>query len=137
MVDCSVPYNPVAVESLVGKTLTAVEEEIGGDVILFTTSDGEQYQMWHSQDCCENVNIDDIVGNLSDLVGAPLLIAREDSNVPKEGQIYNAGTEYVYTDESFTWTFYNFATVKGYVTIKWYGSSNGYYSEGVDFDRIA
>ena len=117
----------VRVEDLLGKTLVSVEQ-VGVDEIVFVTAEGEKYKLCHVQDCCESVTIEDIVGDLSDLVGEPILLAEEvtsDEN-PKGGRTH-------YLNDSFTWTFYKFATRKGYVDIRWYGVSNGYYSEGVDF----
>lgn len=108
---------------LKGKILTSVDN-IENVKLIFTTLEGEKYKLWHRQDCCENVSIEDINGDLNDLVGSVILIAEESSN-----ELNNS-----LGNESETWTFYRIATAKGYVDIRWVGISNGYYSESVDFD---
>lgn len=92
-----------------------------GDSIKFTLADGSYYLLEHRRDCCENVYIESIVGDLSDLVDTPILMAEETYNNDL-GRL----EEY---DKSFTWTFYKLASIKGYVDIRFYGTSNGYYSE--------
>lgn len=105
-----------------------VDIKVHDDAITFTTSTGDVYDMYHSQDCCESVCIDDIVGNVTDLIGRPILIAEEVEGVtPADFEADH--------HESYTWTFYKLATIKGYVDIRWFGSSNGYYSESVDFRK--
>jgi len=118
------------VNVLVGKTLSKIHGGVvGDDVITFTTTDGEMYSMFHYQDCCESVSIHDIVGDMQDLVGEPLLVAEETAGESP------AGWDDEYHD-SHTWTFYKFATRKGYVDIRWLGESNGYYSESVTFCKV-
>lgn len=114
----------VTVEELIDKTLLRIEQ-IGNDVIEFTCDDGTVYRMRHDQECCESVYVEDIIGDLTDLIGSPIIMAEEATG--NEGPIGG---------DSFTWTFYKLATAKGYVTIRWYGESNGYYSESVDFMRL-
>lgn len=118
--------------SLLGKTLVNIKVNEDKDEILFVDSDGRTYVMYHDQDCCERVEIESIVGDFSDLLGNPLLLAEEAvSDKAPDGLVFSG-----YRDESETWTFYKLATVKGYVDIRWYGSSNGYYSESVSFKEV-
>lgn len=109
---------------LLGKTLTCIERD-GDESLTFHCSDGATYRQWHCQDCCESVEISEIVGDLDDMIGAPLLEADEANNSGEGGDA-----------ESWTWTFYKLGTIKGHVTIRWFGSSNGYYSESVSFDEV-
>lgn len=119
-------------EDLKGKTFTKVEK-IDDDRIRFEADDGKAYELYHNQDCCERVVVDDISGDLADLVGTPILLAEEaiSDNPPDVPEGCQTG------DESNTWTFYKLRTIKGSVDIRWHGSSNGYYSESVEFAEVA
>ena len=110
---------------MLGKTFVKVVGSVDGNEMLFETANGERFMFSHQQDCCERVDINDIVGDLEDLVGEPLLLAQE---VQGETPVDFNERDH----ESVTWTFYKFATRKGYVDVRWLGESNGYYSEGVD-----
>lgn len=110
------------IEQLIGKTLANIDA--GDEEIIFACDNGEQYKMHHYQDCCESVMVEDVCGDWKDLIGTPIISAVESESC--------GDTEWG-TD---TWTFYHISTIKGTVTIRWYGESNGYYSESVSFEQI-
>lgn len=116
----------VQFDDLIGKTITDVLQS--DDLIEFKTTDGTTYQMYHSQDCCESVYVGDIAGDLNSLIGETVLQAYEETStdLPPLGEY----------DESYTWTFYRIRTIKDTIVIRWYGTSNGYYSESVEFYKI-
>lgn len=116
------------VSDLIGKTIIEIEKS--EQEIIFKCKDGSIFKMHHIQDCCESVHVEDIIGDIDDLIGSQILTAREDTSDKNPSGI-DKGFQ-----ESFTWTFYNIATIKGFVTIRWYGKSNGSYSERVDFVKI-
>ena len=110
------------VGAIVGATLRNVYINSERDEIIFVESGtNRRWVMKHIQACCESVIVEEIIGELSDLENSPILVAEERSN--------QSITEY----GSKTWTFYEFRTIKGSVTIRWLGESNGYYSESVSF----
>jgi len=127
--------NDLKFESLKGKVLVGIEVIDGDedfDSIFFTTDTGDRYRLYHPQECCETIEIEDVCGDINDLLDTPILLAEEvthDNEIPDGVNM----PEYY---ESFIWTFYKIGTVKDTVTIRWYGGSNGYYSERVNFGKI-
>lgn len=114
-------------EALLNKTFTQVINKDDQE-LHFITAEGLDMYFYHDQNCCESVNIVDITGDLSDLIDTPILSA-------EEAQSFDAiGDEPDWYDSTIEWTFYTFRTIKGSVTVRWFGSSNGYYSTSVSFN---
>lgn len=118
--------NDAKFTDLIGKTCSDVRRCKEIDELHFTCTDGTRYKLHHFSECCEIVTIEDICGDLQDLVFSPILQAEESTNQDNPPEHC----------DSFLWTFYRLATAKGQVVIRWLGQSNGYYSESVDFDKI-
>lgn len=122
-------YEYVDVNVLLGKTILSIENmNPGEDEVYITLDSGEKFKMYHNQDCCESVYLESVVGDVEDLIGEPLLVSEQvDGESPADEE-----NDY----DVHQWTFYKFATRKGYVDLRWHGTSNGYYSTGVDFEQI-
>jgi hypothetical protein len=77
------------IKDLLGKTLVSIDKTSSwgdyswndkSDILTFITLEGEKYQMYHKQSCCENVGIEDIEGELNDLLNSPILQTEESTN---------------------------------------------------------
>jgi hypothetical protein len=114
---------------LQGEVLSAVDGlEKESTEVIFECVSGETYRLAHDRDCCETVDIEDVCGDVEDLVGNPLLLAEEVSNYdhPFPSRV-----------DVGEWTFYKLATCKGNVTIRWLGNSDSAgYSMRVQLDRV-
>jgi hypothetical protein len=113
----------VPFSELVGKSVVRIVVELDeedNERMSFVLSDGSAIVLFHFQSCCERVGIEDVCGDLEDLLIDRITRAEERSN-----DRHNE-------DESAErWTFYEIATRKGSVTVRWHGKSNGYYSVAV------
>lgn len=126
-------YEWATIADFEGKTVVSISASFpdykpvktGAEEIYFKFSDNTVYKMYHSQDCCETVYLEDIIGcPLTDFVGQTILAAYETGEEGEEGSGHQ------------TWTFYSLLAFKPFVTLRWYGTSNGYYSEGVTIEKI-
>jgi hypothetical protein len=116
-------------KNMIGRSMTQVEGAVGDERMVFHAYDGSEFVFWYNHDCCATCTINDIAGDLTDLVGSPLIHAELVSSDQNAG---DKPSEYA---DSWTWSFYKFRTMKGDVTIRWLGESNGYYSETVTYSE--
>lgn len=116
--------------NIINRTITGVDIATydGNDAVVLYFDNGYYFAMYHSRMCCENIELidedNDDYQSLRGLVGAKLLKIEVTSNKPEVPEA-----------ESETWTFYNLVTTRDVVQLRWYGSSNGYYSEEV-YDKV-
>lgn len=119
-------YKEVNFDTLQGLVLENILIDRTYDEVLYFVTSGGIFKMLHEQDCCESVAIEDVCGDPRDLVGAFITMAEEAGN-----DDHGNPSRY----DSSTWTFYKIVTPKGDLTIRWVGTSNGYYSESVSFGQ--
>ena len=109
------------IEDMVGKKITGIYYDCENFQVM--TDDG-CYAFYHVQDCCEEVILTQVDGDLEKIIGSVISHAEEVTNTTES----NWG--------SVTWTFYKIGTNKGIIDFRWQGSSNGYYSETVALVNI-
>jgi hypothetical protein len=122
----------VNISELIGKVVIDVKYDSKSLTLVCSDKENSEiyYTFYHEQDCCESVWLEDIVGDLSDLIPNPILKAEVKENVDFE--LPKTHDEY---DSSTNWTFYTLATFYGYVDLRFFGTSNGYYSTAVSIMR--
>jgi len=117
--------NHAEFSTMTGRTLTSIEGcSKESEEITFHTNEGDRFVLSDPKDY-SLVQVEDICGDVTDLIGTPILQAEETSsneNPPDRPHEF-----------SFTWTFYRISTIKGQVVIRWLGESNGYYAESAYF----
>lgn len=115
------------IEELLNKKIIGFERS---EELKLFTNDG-YFHFYHDQDCCEYVTLEDVCGDLNDLKDEVIIKAESVTNRN------DPAPETEYLDDSYTWTFFKLGTIKGEVTLRFFGTSNGYYSEDIDIDFIS
>lgn len=104
--------NKIKVSDFVGLTFIKIEVSDDQAQVHFWASDNKQFIMFHEQDCCENVYLEDVDGEFDFLIGTPILCAEEVTKDLSEMAVIDP-----HKYDSATWTFYHLNTKNGYVTL--------------------
>lgn len=112
-------YDYMTLKDAVGRKILRVEGlHVGSTSVYFYFNNGLLLKLYHAQNCCEQVYLADVHGEQDDLEGKKILKFEETSG----GECSNS------------WTFYHIRTSAGTLTLRWVGTSNGFYSTRVDYE---
>jgi hypothetical protein len=110
---------------LVGKIFVSHEVCQYKESIKFFDEYGNYYLFYHDVQCCEHVYIEDICGDLDDLMDSEILQSEMVSSEMTDEDIEKQG----HKNDFGEWYFYKLATIKGSVTLRWCGISTNYSTE--------
>lgn len=115
-------------EALVGELIKSIDIDMKEHEILIETESGRFFLIYHSQDCCESVTIEKLNHpGILNFVGRVVSGASID-------EVYSGKmTEH---NESETKTIVSLRCDDDTEIVEWIGTSNGYYSESVDFTEL-
>ena len=108
------------------------------DEALVLVFEDEAYAVVHVRDCCERVNLIDVCGDPSSLVGRPILVAESvaKSGLPENGDECPFEVSDDDYPESWTWQFVKIGNDLETLTVQFRGTSNGYYNETAELRRL-
>lgn len=115
-----------------GKTI----QEIRGckkhsDEVTIIFTDGSCLKFYHRQDCCETILLEDYDITPEWLIDSKIISVEE--RISRSGEGIKPLNNWA---ESYTWSFYAIKTSSSTMVLRWYGESNGWYSETVDIDYL-
>jgi hypothetical protein len=74
-------YKSTPFSGLVGKTLKSIDGLYEGSCsVKFVTTEDESFRMHHYQSCCEEVSIEDVIGEEGDLLDSPITMAEDETS---------------------------------------------------------
>jgi hypothetical protein len=88
------------------------------------------YKLYHHQDCCESVFVENVIGDEKDILNEEIIFAEEDAGA-NDPDWYDE-----HYNDSHTWTKYVLKTESASLEFWFLGESNGYYNESVSIKKI-
>ncbi|MEK2647414.1 DUF7448 domain-containing protein [Bdellovibrio sp. BCCA] len=112
---------------LLGKTIISHKLVDQKSNLLLVGDDGMHYWLGGFSSDGGHVHLEDINGNLDDLLNSPILRAEEKTVLVPEDQKTHPG----YTEDYYF--YYEISTIKGSVHMRFYGEEGAYYSASAWF----